>query len=97
MLAQNKIFANEKLMLVHLISFIVITITATIFGTILLTGVLNKDKDDPDDSYNEHQKRILLFEIIVAYIDGTADMGVVVTMMIMFTKHSLTISEDKQK
>ena len=54
MLAQNKIFANEKLMLVHLISFIVITITATIFGTILLTGVLNKDKDDPDDSYNEH-------------------------------------------
>ena len=38
-----------------------------------------------------------MFEIIVAYIDGTADMGVVVTMMIMFTKHSLSISEDKQK
>ena len=97
MLAQNKIFANEKLMLIHLTSFIVITITASIFGTVLLTGVLERDPSGDFDSMSEKQKRIILFEIIVAYIDGTAGMGVVVTMMIMFTKHSLTISEAKQK
>ena len=54
MLAQSKIFANEKLMLIHLLSFIIVTIAATIFGTILLTGVMNKERDDPADNYNEH-------------------------------------------
>ena len=53
MLAQNKIFANEKLMLIHLTSFIVITITASIFGTVLLTGVLERDPSGDFDSMSE--------------------------------------------
>ena len=53
MLAQNKIFANEKLMLVHLISFGVITMTATIFGSILLSGVLEEQYTGHSDTMDD--------------------------------------------
>ena len=53
MLAQNKIFANEKLMLVHLLSFTVITITATIFGSILLSGVLEEQYTGHSDTMDD--------------------------------------------
>ena len=91
MLAQNKIFANEKLMLIHLISFNTITICAIIIETMIITGALEV-REDIDDM-NKRQKRILFAEIIIEYIACTAQIGVVVTMMIMFTKHSQTISK----
>ena len=48
MLAQNKIFANEKLMLIHLISFNTITICAIIIETMIITGALEV-REDIDD------------------------------------------------
>ena len=38
MLAQNKIFANEKLMLIHLISFFTLTIIMITEEALILTG-----------------------------------------------------------
>ena len=93
MLVQNKIFANEKLMLAHLLSFFFVAIFAVITSTIYLTGVL---EENPENMTNR-QKNILLAEIICAYFQSISQLGVIGTMMIMFIKHSHTISEAKQK
>ena len=63
MLAQNKIFANEKLMITHLSSFFIVTIFSVITGTVFISGVI---RENPKNM-NEKQKNILLAEIICAY------------------------------
>ena len=46
-LAQNKIFANEKLMLIHLISFFVITIVSITIDILVLAGNMYEAIDNP--------------------------------------------------
>ena len=41
---------------------------------------------------SQKAKRITLVLIIMEYMVGAADFGVIFTMMIMFKKHSLTLS-----
>ena len=45
------------------------------------------------DSINHIEKRILLAIVILGYFGITAQVGIIGTMMIMFTKHSQTISK----
>ena len=91
MLAQNKIFANEKLMLIHLISFYFVTIYAVSVGTMLTTGAIEVEPDIKNIS--DQEKRYFLATEILFYVACTAQIGVIVTMMIIFIKHSKTISE----
>ena len=49
LLAQMQIFANEKLMLIHLISFFIITIVTIIIDTMVLTGEMYEAINDPDN------------------------------------------------
>ena len=58
MLAQNKIFAKEKLMLIHLTSFFIMTIIITIEEIMIFTGAIPETIDI--DSMSERSKRILL-------------------------------------
>ena len=53
-----------------------------------------KEKIDIDN-VSDRSKRIFLAEIILNYIAWTAQIGVIGTMMIMFIKHSKTISKAK--
>ena len=45
MLAQNKIFANEKLMLIHLVSFSTIAICAVSIESMVVSGALDTNPD----------------------------------------------------
>ena len=49
------------------------------------------------DNISDRQKNMLLAYIILNYVGWTAQIGVIVTMMIMFVKHNQTISQAKQE
>ena len=93
MLAHSQIFANERLMLVHLLSFFISTIVSITIETIIITEDIYVAKNDPV-SANHRQKRLMLAIFILDYFPSTAQLGIIVTMMIMFVKHSQTISKN---
>ena len=59
----------------------------------VLTGEMYEAINDPDN-ISEKQKRILLAIFVMDYFGQTAQVGVIVTMMIMFINHSQTISKN---
>ena len=87
MLVQRQIFANECLMMSHLASFAIFTLTTLlvylITSCLLFTGSNNNSLD--------------LMTWILLYLQTIAGFGVVVTMMIIFVKHSRTLSDSQQR
>lgn len=92
MLVQNKIFANEFLMVTHLSSFsiesiIVTTNSALIYASSSLTF----------DTMTVFELRLTLAMLIITYFRILAQLVVILTMMIMFLKHSQTLTESEQQ
>ena len=61
----------------------------------IFTGAIKEKMDI--DNISDRQKNMLLAYIILNYVGWTAQIGVIVTMMIMFVKHNQTISQAKQE
>ena len=61
----------------------------------ILTEAIKEKMDI--DNISDRQKNMLLAYIILNYVGWTAQIGVIVTMMIMFVKHNQTISQAKQE
>ena len=80
MLVQNNVFANEFLMMAHLGFFIflaLVFLTTGIESLILTQG----------------EEGMYLSFLILEYVEMIGCMGVIVTMMIMFIKHSKTLTK----
>ena len=86
-LAKKKIFANEKLMLTHLISFFVLAMIN--ITTIILYGI--------NRNLVGFSMTVVLIETAVSILYSLAYFGNTVTMMFMFTKHSQTLSKIQYK
>ena len=93
MLVQSNIFANECLMLSHLASFTWLTLLITIGNSLTLS---NTGWDSEEDMTIE-QLRISYAITIISYLQVTGCLAVVITMMIMFVKHSTVLSKSKEQ
>ena len=84
MLVQNKIFANECLMITHLASFTFLGIILIITYTI--TMILGENYRSTEMTVSE--ERLAYMSVICEYLISLGCFAVIATMVVMFLKHS---------
>ena len=91
-LVENKIFANEKLMCVHLLAFVYLGVLILITGSdILAIG------HTPLADMSTRELRFQFACVVLGYAQVVGCFSVVLTMVIMFVKHSLTLTDSQHR
>ena len=85
-LVQSQIFANECLMVSHLAAFTYLALLNIYSQTINI--IYQGSSDYTLEEMSDRRKRILLSSVVVQYLSVGGCLAVVITMMIMFLKHS---------
>lgn len=92
MLVQNQIFSNEVLMLSHLFSFAILAVAFSLEDIVQLQLEGQAFVDMPDS-----ELWLVYASIILYYCQIIGCLSVIITMMIMFIKHSRTLSDGQQR
>ena len=92
MLVQNNVFANEFLMMAHLGFF---TFLALVFMTTAILTIILRGTVDGRENHQKDRKRegMYLSLLILEYFQMFGCISVIVTMLIMFIKHSKTLTK----
>lgn len=92
MLVQNKIFANEFLMVTHLASFSIESIIVTANSALIYAS-----SSITFSTMTMAELRLTFAMLIITYFRILAQFVVILTMMIMFLKHSQNLTESEQQ
>ena len=88
MLVANKVFANEKLMLIHLCSYYAFTmVTLVICILIFFVGAVAYSDQ------TESEKRLTFAVTILRYLQGLFGLPIIFTMVLMFHRHSQPVTK----